>query len=226
MPCVIRPMTPGTRMCHRLRVPARFKAGERFTAATDVADSAGRVPDHKVEVFHRARNDGSHSDHGEPADRQIGTDDCAGSDRGAGKYERRPRVFVRRTGAQNLDLGISRAREAVVRKNSSSADHHAVFDRHACADINERVDLDQIPDPNVITDVRLFPDDYVVADNRVMPDVNVIPDRGALPEPDAVLNQSCLVDVGVHAAAITGAAGEAAVSSAGIATQESVVRAL
>ena len=93
-------------------------------------------------------------------------------------------------------LPIAGARESIVREDGMGRDHAEIADLHACADVDDRVQLDVVADHDVIRDVGLLADDAVVADARAASDVDAVPDPRVRPEGDAFLDEGGRVDPG------------------------------
>ena len=84
-----------------------------------------------------------------------------------------------------FQIGRRSARKSIVRKNRSSADHHAVFDRYPVANVDGRIDLDPISNDDAIGNQSLPAHNALLAELRAVTNVDVVPDRGALAEFDS-----------------------------------------
>ncbi len=65
---------------------------------------------------------------------------------------------------QSTQVGGCRARESIVGKDGSRADHHAVFEGDCRADVDERINLDTVADRHTVGDIGFLADNTVAAD--------------------------------------------------------------
>lgn len=134
-------------------------------------------------------------------------------------------MLVRLTRPQRLQVRQGGPGITIIRKDTSGADHHAVFDRHSGANIDERINLDEIPDADAVADVRLFANDAVLPEASAVADVDSVPDGRALADVDVGFNQCSRMNERFHAAAMAEVVVESpAASSPGTAVQASLDR--
>ena len=103
-------------------------------------------------------------------------------------------MLIGSRGTKRLEIVCCGSWKAVIGKDRSGADHHAVFNFHAGANVDESVDLAEVADAYARADVRLLADDAVVANPRATSKMDIIPDGGTHSNGNAVFNDRRLVN--------------------------------
>jgi hypothetical protein len=175
-------------------MPRVIEFAEQFPASTHTAYGSSRVAEYEVEIGDRLRNHWSHADHCKSTDLKVAADRASRANRRAGANDRLSRFFIGILWAQSFQVRSRRAGKLVIRKDWPSANHDTVFNRHAKANVNERVDLDAVSDLHVVGDMRLFADDTITTYGRALPNVDIVPDGCAITQWDAILDDRRFVN--------------------------------
>src|ERR1700733_9131775 len=144
-----------------------------------------------MKIGNAFRDQRPHAHHGKTSDFEVisdgavSTDGCARTDAGSKS------IWVGVGGAKVLEIGGRCAREPIISKNRSCADHDAFFDGHRGTDVYEGVDLDAISDHHVIGDVRLLTDDALFANTGTVPNMHVVPYGCTGTDPDVFFDDGC-----------------------------------
>jgi hypothetical protein len=117
-----------------------------------------------VKIWNAPGDQGTHSDHGKPANRKVISNGALGADGGSFLYERGKSFFIGLGRTQALEIDRSSTRKSIVREDCASTDHDTILDSDSSANVDERVNLDPITDFHVVRDVRFFPDNALFAD--------------------------------------------------------------